>query len=293
MWHVQGNISLGYWIRRRRKALDLTQAKLAAQVGCAVATIKKIEADERRPSHEMAERLAECLLILPEERTAFLRVARAEVALHRLAMPAPFNAPVPPSPAVAEIPPTTSRQSHNLPASPNCLVGRREEITAIQALLQRTDVCLVTLTGPGGIGKTRLALQVAREFVAALPIECWFVDLAPVQAPALVTSTITQTLSVSVSASQSALDSLKHYLYPRQTLLLLDNFEHVVDAAPQISELLAFAPGLKVLVTSRTVLHLSGEYEFSVPPLAVPDGIDLTDLTALAHCEEDTQEDEE
>ena len=282
---ISQNISLGYWIRRRRKALDLTQAKLAQQVGCAVATIKKIEADERRPSRQIAERLADLLFIPDAERELFLRVARAEVALQRAVTPPRFDAPIPPSPTVAVIPPPVKKQPHNLPSSPNRLVGRRQEIAELQALLQRTDVCLVTLTGPGGIGKTRLALQVAHEFVAAIPVECWFVDLAPVQAAALVMPTVAQTLGVSASANQSALDRLKPYLQQRQILLLLDNFEHVLDAALQISELLAFAPGLKVLVTSRAVLHLSSEHEFSVPPLPVPVRSDPADLAALAHCE--------
>jgi predicted ATPase len=121
--------------------------------------------------------------------------------------------------------------------------------------------------------------------VATVPGECWFVDLAPVQEARLVIPTIAQTLGVSTSASHPALDSLKHYLRERQIVLLLDNFEQVVDAAAQISELLASAPGLKVLVTSRTVLHLSVEHEFSVPSLALPGRIDPTELGPLAQCE--------
>lgn len=277
--------SLGYWLRRRRKALDLTQAKLAQQVGCAVATIKKIEGDERRPSQAMAERLADCLAIPSEDRAAFLRVARAESALHRLVTVAPVAAPACPGPVVTATAPPPNRQPHNLPVATNRLVGRRQEVAAIQALLQRSDLGLLTLTGPGGIGKTRLALQVAHELVAALSLECWFVDLAPVPTAALVLPTIAQTLGVNTPAHQSVLDSLKPYLHSRQVLLLLDNFEHVLAAATHISALLAFAPGLKVLVTSRAVLHLAGEYEFSVPPLALPDQVDPTDLTALAQYE--------
>ena len=182
-------------------------------------------------------------------------------------------------------PPARCRWRHNAsicPQHPNRLVGRRQEVAEIHALLQRTDVCLVTLTGPGGIGKTRLALKAAHEFPTSTAVECWFVDLAPVQEATLVIPTIAQTLGVNTNAGQAALASLKHYLHRRQVLLLLDNFEHVLAAAPQIGELLASAPGLKILVTSRAVLHLSGEYEFAVPPLAVPDATDPIDLAALA-----------
>ena len=282
---IDDNASLGYWIRRRRKALDLTQARLAQQVGCAVATIKKIEADERRPSRQMAERLADCLSLPLEERAAFLRVANAEQSLHRQARALPVDVPARPLPAASVTPAPAAPHACHLPASSNRLVGRRQEVAEIHALLQRTDVCLVTLTGPGGIGKTRLALQAAQEFATSEAIECWFVDLAPVLEATLVMPTIAQALGVNTAASQSTLESLKHYLHRRQVLLLLDNFEQVLAAAPQIGELLVFAPGLKILVTSRAVLHLSAEHEFSVPPLTVPDETDPADPAALARCD--------
>ena len=276
------NASLGHWIRRRRKALDLTQARLAKEVGCAVATIKKIEADDRHPSRQMAERLADSLALPLEERAAFLRAASDEVSLHRQAAVLSTAAPARPLPSLPVVPAPAVPHLDNLPAAPNRLIGRRQEVAEIHALLQRTDVCLVTLTGPGGIGKTRLALQAAQEFPASPAVERWFVDLAPVQEATLVIPTLAQTLGVNAAGGQSTLASLKHYLHQRQVLLLLDNFEQVLAAAPQVGELLASAPGLKILATSRAVLHLSGEYEFAVPPLAVPDVTIPADPAALA-----------
>ncbi|MFN8443452.1 MAG: helix-turn-helix domain-containing protein [Caldilineaceae bacterium] len=274
--------SLGYWIRRRRKSLDFTQEQLAQQVGCAVATIKKIEADARRPSRPMAERIADCLQIPVQERAAFLKVARAELSLHRVENQLSWESTARVSPALN---PQATQQPNNLPVSLNRLIGREKEIHQLQALLLRPDVRLVTMIGPGGIGKTRLALQVAHAMMDRTTAEIWFVNLASVQDPALVLSTIAQTLGANTPIQQSAFDRVAHYLQPRQAFLLLDNFEQVIDAAPQLSELLSVAPELKILVTSRAVLHLASEYEFDVLPLALPDMIDPANLPTLSQCE--------
>jgi predicted ATPase/transcriptional regulator with XRE-family HTH domain len=264
------NPSFGYWLRRRRKALDLTQARLAQLVGCAVATIKKLEADERRPSLPMAERLADCLAVPAEERAAFLRVARAEVSLHRQGLAPPDDVSI--SEARASAAALAPHHTHvsNLPVAANRLVGRHAEVAALRALLARTGVRLVTLTGPGGIGKTRLAVQAAEEIAEGMALACWFVDLSPVLEAPLVLPAIAQALDVQPSADQEMLDTLKHFFQQRQALLVLDNFEHLVEAAPQVGALQSAARGLKILVTSRVVLHLAGEYEFSVPALPVP-----------------------
>ncbi len=264
------NPSFGYWLRRRRKALDLTQARLAQLVGCAVATIKKLEADERRPSLPMAERLADCLAVPAAERAAFLRTARAEVSLHRQGLTPPGSVPVDVARAADISPAPDDPHASNLPAAANRLLGRHAEVAAIQTLLARDDVRLVTLTGPGGIGKTRLAIQTAEEHAEDMALACWFVDLSPVLEAPLVLPAIAQALGVQPSADQELLDTLKHFFQQRQDLLVLDNFEHLVEAAPQVGALLSAARGLKILVTSRVVLHLAGEYEFSVPPLPVP-----------------------
>jgi hypothetical protein len=158
----------------------------------------------------------------------------------------------------------------NLPAQRTTLIGREADIAAVATLLQADGVRLVTLTGPGGTGKTRLALQVAAELVDVYADGVWFVDLAAINDAKLVVTAIAQTLGVSTTSERPA-DQLKVALRSKQLLLLLDNFEQVLDAAPLVAELLAAAARLTVLVTSRVKLHLSGEYEYTVSPLALPD----------------------
>jgi predicted ATPase/class 3 adenylate cyclase len=462
--------SFGYWLRRRRRALDLTQEELARQAGCALETIKKIEADARRPSRQMAERLADALQVTPAERAAFVRAARAELAADQIALAAqPLGgaAAAPPTPDTplprgtvtflftdiegstqlweqhpaampaalarhdrllreaiethgghvfktigdafcaafaiatdalaaalalqrslaaeewsatgslrvraalhsgaaeshdgdyygpplnraarllsaghggqvllsaatwelardhlpagvelrdlgegrlkdltrpervfqliaadlpAEFPPLRTLERHrtNLPTQPTALIGREREIAAVRELFGRSSVRLVTLTGPGGTGKTRLALQVAAELLddgiePGLPLSrggergpggeghfpdgAYFVSLAPISDPGLVIATIAQSLGLREASGQPLLETLKAYLREKRMLLLLDNFEQVVEAAPQIAALLAACPVLKLLVTSRELLHLSGEHDFAVPSLALP-----------------------
>ncbi|HEX9438481.1 MAG TPA: NB-ARC domain-containing protein, partial [Roseiflexaceae bacterium] len=172
----------------------------------------------------------------------------------------------------AEFPPLQSldRPTTNLPAQITVFIGRERELAALRNLLGRDDVRLVTLTGPGGTGKTRLSLQIAAEALDMFAHGVWFVSLAPIGDPDLVAATIAQALGVREAGGRPIRELLRSYLREKRTLLLLDNFEQIVDAAPLISELLAFAPGLKVLVTSRTTLHLSGEREYPVPPLGLP-----------------------
>ena len=177
-----------------------------------------------------------------------------------------------------------SRRSirHNLPAQLTRLVGREEEVEQLRQMLRQEEVRLVTLVGPGGSGKTRLALHVAKELVDTFAQGVWLVSLAAVRDSALLLLSIMQVLNIKPAPALSAIQSLTSHLQDKQLLLLLDNFEQVRDAAPAIGELLAAAPGLKVLVTSRTVLHLYGENEFKVPPLGVPDTSDVLDVTKLA-----------
>jgi predicted ATPase/Tfp pilus assembly protein PilF len=172
----------------------------------------------------------------------------------------------------ADFPPlkTLDRHAHNLPIQPTPLVDRTEGVASVTECLRRSEVRLVTLTGPGGTGKTRLGLHVAAELSETFADGVWLVRLSRLADPALVLPTIAQTLGLRETGSQPMEEVLREYVRTRQLLLVLDNFEQVVGAARSVAELLAMSPGLKVLVTSRTALHLRGEKEYLVPPLGLP-----------------------
>ncbi len=173
----------------------------------------------------------------------------------------------------------------HLPIQPTPFIGREKEVDAVYHLLLREDVRLVTLTGPGGVGKTRMALHVAEQLRAHFADGVWFVSLAPISDPDLVIPTIAQTLGLWEAGERSLLEQLQVFLRERQVLLLLDNFEQVVRAAMHVANLLTICSHLKVLVTSREVLHVRAEREFPVPTLSLPDPKRLPDLVALSQYE--------
>jgi len=177
---------------------------------------------------------------------------------------------------------TASAPNTNLPYQHVPLIGREEELRTLRRRLLQEGTDLLTITGPGGIGKTRLALQVAANLLDDFEDGVFFVSLASITNPDLVTATVTQALGLKAGENQPGVELLKRSLREKQILLVLDNFEQVIAAAPLLSELLSAARGLKILVTSRAVLHLYGEQEFNVPPLAVPDLNDLPTLETLA-----------
>jgi predicted ATPase/class 3 adenylate cyclase len=173
----------------------------------------------------------------------------------------------------SEFPPlrTLDAYRNNLPLQPTPLVGREKEASEVCNLLRVASPRLLTLTGPGGIGKTRLALQAAADLLDDFPDGTYFASLATLTEAELLIPAVAETLGVKETAEQPLDESLKNYLSERRMLLVLDNFEQVLEAAPSVTELLAGAPGLKVLATSRAPLGLYGEHEFPVPPLTLPD----------------------
>src|SRR5947209_7142429 len=179
-------------------------------------------------------------------------------------------------------PRTLDTRLNNLPPQPTPLIGREHEVATVTALLRREDVRLVTLTGPGGSGKTRLSLRVAEEQSEVFSDGVYFVNLAPIRDSEFVVPAIAQTLDIQEMEGQPLFALLKAFLREKHLLFLLDNFEQVVHAAPQIAELLAACPRLKILVTSRMALHVRAEHVFPVPPLALPDSKDVPDVATLS-----------
>ncbi|MHB8214519.1 MAG: protein kinase domain-containing protein [Candidatus Sulfotelmatobacter sp.] len=173
----------------------------------------------------------------------------------------------------------------NLPVQRTGFVGREKELAAAKELLLRQDVRMVTITGPGGIGKTRLAVQVASGLAEYFPCGTHFIPLGSLSDPGLIASVVVQTLGIREAGGQSPLEILKGNLQNSlcaPMLLLLDNFEHLIQAAPTVAELLAAGPTLKILVTSRAALHVYGEHEFPVSPLALPDSRSKPSVEILA-----------
>jgi predicted ATPase/class 3 adenylate cyclase len=178
---------------------------------------------------------------------------------------------------------TLEATPNNLPTQLTSFIGRDDQVREAKQLLEKAR--LLTLTGPGGTGKTRLSLQIAANVLDQFPDGVYFVPLSAIHDPELVPSAIAQALSISTTGSRRPIDGLIDYLRQKQTLLVLDNFEQVIDAAPVASQLLEGSAGLRLLVSSRAVLRVSGEQEFPVPPLGLPDLKALPGLAALSQFE--------
>jgi predicted ATPase len=180
---------------------------------------------------------------------------------------------------------TLESHTNNLPLQATPLVGREREVEAVCGLLRSSETRLLTLLGPGGTGKTRVGLQVAAELADDFEDGVFFVPIAAITDPTLVAPTIARVLGLSEGGAQPLEELLEGYLRDRQTLLLLDNLEQVLEAAPIVERLLSNAPNLKILATSRIPLGLYGEYEFPVPPLSLPDPDSLPPLEYLTEYE--------
>lgn len=258
------------WLRERRKERGITLDELADRIGCSRITLTKIEAGERRPSRQLAELLAEQFNIPADEHEAFIIFARARSGASLDTHPSAAEAM-----GVAANSPwrTTHHHLTNLPAVLTSLVGRGKDEETARDLLLQSRVRLLTFTGPPGIGKTRLALQVASDLLGHDAFEdgVFLVELATFSDPNLVFAAVARTLGLKELSSQPLEETLLRYVQQRRLLLVLDNFEQVLDAAPHVVKLLEASPWLKVLVTSREALHVRGERRFPVVSLVVPD----------------------
>jgi predicted ATPase/DNA-binding CsgD family transcriptional regulator/DNA-binding XRE family transcriptional regulator len=246
--------SLGALLRRYRSAARLSQQALAERAGLSAHAITALERGARRAAYPATVRALATALGLSGAQRATLEAAVPRSRKSRAAVSAPeAPAPVP------------------LPLLPTRLLGRAQELATVHELLGADAVRLLTLTGPAGVGKTRLALEVASELQDAFPDGVYFVDLAPLRDPALLLPTIARALAVFERGGASPLAGLQAHLKERELLLVLDNFEQVRAAAPQVAELLTECPSVKILVTSRTRLRLRWEHALPLAPLPVPD----------------------
>ncbi|HET7094111.1 MAG TPA: helix-turn-helix domain-containing protein, partial [Thermomicrobiales bacterium] len=245
--------AFGQLVKRLRIAADLTQEELAERAGVSARLISDLERGTiHRPRRDTVQMLADGLDLTGAARDSFVALARG------------------PSPAAA-VKASVASARRSLPVPPTPIVGRLKETAALTALLLRPETRLLTLTGPGGVGKTRLALEVAARAVAAFPDGVWFVEMAPVADAALVVPAIAKTLGVRENGERPLIDSLTAWLHGRRPLVVLDNVEHLTAAAPALGYLLASCARLTILATSRQPLRLRAEREYAVHPLALPD----------------------
>ncbi|HMQ31119.1 MAG TPA: helix-turn-helix domain-containing protein [Chloroflexaceae bacterium] len=261
---MANQMDFGSWLRQARTARGQTQEALAEAVGCATQTLRSLEIGRRRPSREMAARIAAVLGVPPEERDGVLALARAP-----LAAPAPGAAPTPELPAgPAPAPP-------RLAAPPATLIGRQQELARLRKALLDEGRRIVTLIGPGGIGKTSLALQVAGELADQFADGAAFVALAPVSEPANLATAIAEAVGCPLAGSRMPDVALREFVRDRELLLILDNLDQLLapggQAVALLADLLAAGPGVRLLATSRERLHLRGERVIVVDGLPVAD----------------------
>jgi predicted ATPase/transcriptional regulator with XRE-family HTH domain len=265
-------ISFGMWMRRRRKALDITQHELAQKVGCSASLIFKIESDERRPSRQVVQLLAQHLEIPVEQHDMFLKVGRQEKMASHLESVPPLSGPDPA--------PVSQSLKSNLPHALTSFIGREHEVRAIILQLQTPSCRLLNLTGPGGVGKTRLALEVAQQLYNSFDHGACFISLVGTRTSEFVTAAIADALGFSFSGAIELKAQLFNFLKEKQILLVLDNLEHLLNGIELLDELLEFAPGVKLLTTSREQLNLRAEWAFEVQGLPIPSEIELDNLGA-------------
>lgn len=260
--------SFGGLVRSYRRSQGLTQEELAERAGLSERAIRAIELGARHlPRTETVHLLANALALTDQERETF------HVASRRLRERNENGSAV------------HSSTRNNVPNDSTPFIGREREIGEVVDLLDLPAVRLVTLTGSGGTGKTRLALEVAARLLNQFTDGVFFASLAPLTVHTLVPSAIAETVGVQEREGVSHFDALTRYLQSKHVLLVLDNLEHLLEAAPLVGKLLGACPRLSVLVTSRVPLRLSGEHEYAVPPLSVPDPGRLPNFSRLCEYE--------
>ena len=285
--------SFSEWLKQRRKVLDLTQDELAERAGCSIFALRKIESGERRPSKQLAALLASALEIPDKEQQTFIRVARGDLNFERLPTSKSDISPPSISDFLAqyqagetilpdnEISPLQHTDlehvSHHLPLSPTPLLGRDTELAAIERLFKDPQCRLLTLTGMGGIGKTRLAIEFASRQSNTFSSGVHYVPLASVNSPESIVPAIADALEFSFSGPAGLKEQLLNYMSIRMkesALLVLDNLEHLIvqssDTVDLISEFLQKLHHLKILTTSRERLNLHGEWMYELHGLPVP-----------------------
>src|SRR5713226_3395978 len=297
--YEERDYAFGLLIQTLRSTIGLSQAALGELLGVSRRAVAEWEGGLSYPKAERLRQLIELgvqLQVFPagreaEEIRALWRAAHQKVLLDE-AWLHDLVAPPVPLQLFPQAEPTVNGgragggspvRFQNLPPLLTPLIGREQQEQAISALLLRPEVRLLTLTGTAGIGKTRLAQKVTTDLIEVFTHGVCLVQLAPLSDADLVVSTIAQTLGLRDVEERSLFESLKAFLRDKHLLLLLDNFEQILPAAPALLELLLACPSLKILVTSRAVLHVEGEHEFAVPPLSLPDPLHLPAPEQLLH----------
>ena len=249
---MQEEISFGTWLRKQRRALDVSQKSLADQVGCAEVTLRRIEAGTLKPSKELASILLEKIGIPKAEWPQWISFARGLSGFP------------------SQSPSSTNKQKSNLPVPLTTFIGREKEQSEVIQFI--TKYRLVTLTGAGGVGKTRLSIKVGEQILGSYADGVWLVELAPILDSLLVPRTTAITIGLRDEPQRPVIDMLCDYLQEKQLLIVLDNCEHLLDACAQLADtLLKRCPDLKIIATSREALGILGEAVYPVPSLRLPE----------------------
>ena len=267
---MQVEVSFGLWLQKRRKALDLTREELAEKIGCSVSALRKIETDERHPSKQLAELLAGALNIPEEGRSTFIKIAREELQVDKLQLQHPL-----PDLNLLQSSKAFSKQ---IPISSTPLFGRETELATLRQMVADSQCRLITLVGPGGCGKTRLAIELARSPGRLFLHGSVFVPLASVKSADLIVPAIVNALELNRDGSGETYKELLSYLIGKQIFLVLDNVEHLLEGIWIISKMIQYAPQVKIICTSREQLNLHDEWVFAVRGLSLPRGPEADDF---------------